>query len=562
MGSAMSSAVTGLQAHQTMLDVAGNNLANVSTTGYKSSGVTFSSTLSQTLKSGTAPNGSIGGINPQQIGSGTQISNIYRNMTQGGFDDTGNDLDMAIDGNGFFVFSDGKKSYYTRIGKVGVDEENNLIDPSTGYKVQRIGNVGEADGFQSPTSSSITVPYGRVIPPKATSEISVGGSLRTESSGGDSTATTQVMRLGTKFLDLQGDSANETTKFSEIEQMDGLVWTVGDKIVLNGTAKDGSSLGPVDILVDADTTLGDVVAAINASAFGADMTASLKSGEIYLTSNDSGYTRSDMTMDFDLATGQTIDLPKFFTIEQPGGNDVAKTNITIFDSQGAEHVLSGAFVRTDEAAKWDFVITSVTGDVYAMDDRRVEGIQFKTTGQYDGLDGLDPNGTSLKISFGFDPSNSQTISLDLGVKGTYDGLNQVPTQGNQSTEALQDQDGYTVGELDAVTVDETGNIIGQFTNKQTMQIATIRLATFQNPEGLEAVGNGYYKASGNSGEAMESAANSGGTGSIRTKSLEKSNVNTAVEFVRLMEAQNGYQANARTIKVANDILKELTNLIR
>ena len=166
------------------------------------------------------------------------------------------------------------------------------------------------------------------------------------------------------------------------------------------------------------------------------------------------------------------------------------------------------------------------------------------------------------MSFGFDPSNSQTITMDLGVKGTYDGLNQVPTQGNQSTAALQDQDGYTVGELDAVTIDETGNIIGQFTNKQTMMIATIRLATFQNPEGLESVGNGYYKASSNSGEAMESTANSGGAGSIRTKSLEKSNVNTAVEFVRLMEAQNGYQANARTIKVANDILQELTNLIR
>ena len=90
----------------------------------------------------------------------------------------------------------------------------------------------------------------------------------------------------------------------------------------------------------------------------------------------------------------------------------------------------------------------------------------------------------------------------------------------------------------------------------------MQVALFQNPSGLEAIGNGYYSPSANSGEAVSTQALNGGAGSIHGGSLEKSNADVASEFVNLIQAQNGYQANARTIKVANDILSELTNLIR
>src|SRR4030065_51577 len=100
---ALSAGVTGLQAHQKMLDVAGNNLANVTTTAFKSSRITFSELLSQTIKKASQPTGTVGGTNPQQMGSGVGIAGISPNMQQGNIVNTGNPLDLAMEGEGYFV---------------------------------------------------------------------------------------------------------------------------------------------------------------------------------------------------------------------------------------------------------------------------------------------------------------------------------------------------------------------------------------------------------------------------------------------------------------------------
>ena len=146
---ALQSAVSGLSSHQTWLDVAGNNLANLNTPSFKSSSVNFAELLSQTVKSASGPQGSLGGTNPQQLGSGVGVASIPRNMSQGNISSTGQDLDVAIDGEGFFVLSDGTQSLYTRMGSFGIDKNYNLVDPATGNKVQRTGTTGETEGFQT-----------------------------------------------------------------------------------------------------------------------------------------------------------------------------------------------------------------------------------------------------------------------------------------------------------------------------------------------------------------------------------------------------------------------------
>jgi flagellar hook protein FlgE len=88
------------------------------------------------------------------------------------------------------------------------------------------------------------------------------------------------------------------------------------------------------------------------------------------------------------------------------------------------------------------------------------------------------------------------------------------------------------------------------------------MGLFQNPSGLENIGGSYFIPSVNSGEAVATQAMTGGAGTVHGGALEKSNTDVATEFVNLIEAQNGFQANARTIKVANAILQELSNLIR
>jgi flagellar hook protein FlgE len=105
-------------------------------------------------------------------------------------------------------------------------------------------------------------------------------------------------------------------------------------------------------------------------------------------------------------------------------------------------------------------------------------------------------------------------------------------------------------------------VVGLYSNGIRRDLASIMLATFQNPAGLQSAGNNYFVSSSNSGAANPTSAMLGGAGELRGGSLEKSNVNTAVEFVNLMQAQNGFQANARTIKTANDMLRELTQLIQ
>jgi flagellar hook protein FlgE len=154
----------------------------------------------------------------------------------------------------------------------------------------------------------------------------------------------------------------------------------------------------------------------------------------------------------------------------------------------------------------------------------------------------------------------QTISLDLGTPGEFTGLTQFSSQ--QSSAAALTQDGYEAGSLSGISIENTGMVVGTFSNGVKVDVAALQIGLFQNPEGLEAVGGGTFVPTANSGEPIASIATTGGAGSIRGKSLEKSNVDIATEFVNLMVAQNGYQANARTITVANDILRELTNLIR
>ena len=114
MSYALSSGVTGLLANQEMLDVAGNNLANINTTAFKASRISFSALLGQTLAQASQPTNTTGGTNPEQIGSGVGVVSITPDTGQGSIVDTGNELDMAIDGSGYFVVNDGSSNLYTR----------------------------------------------------------------------------------------------------------------------------------------------------------------------------------------------------------------------------------------------------------------------------------------------------------------------------------------------------------------------------------------------------------------------------------------------------------------
>ncbi len=161
------SGVSGLKNHQTRMDVVGHNISNVNTYGYKTSRVTFQDMLSQTMAGASKPEENKGGINPKQVGLGMTIASIDRIFTQGSLQTTGNQTDLAISGDGFFVVAEGDKKYYTRAGNFALDKNGTLVNPANGLRVQgwmaATNEKGEKVVHPSGSTEDIIIPvYGKI----------------------------------------------------------------------------------------------------------------------------------------------------------------------------------------------------------------------------------------------------------------------------------------------------------------------------------------------------------------------------------------------------------------
>jgi flagellar hook protein FlgE len=191
--------ISGLRAHQTMMDVTANNIANVNTQGFKSSRVVFADALSQTVRGGGIPTDGTGSTNPLQVGLGTRVAAVNTSFTPGGLQLTGRVTDLAVQGNGFFVVQRGNTQLLTRDGAFNWDASGQLVT-SGGARVLgwATDGVGAIDTSASP--GFISVPTS-VLPPEATSEIVLGGNVPAGAEIGDSFATSSQVfdSIGTAF---------------------------------------------------------------------------------------------------------------------------------------------------------------------------------------------------------------------------------------------------------------------------------------------------------------------------------------------------------------------------
>ncbi|MDZ7262637.1 MAG: flagellar hook-basal body complex protein, partial [candidate division KSB1 bacterium] len=169
--------VSGLRNHQVRMDVIGNNIANVNTIGFKAGRVTFKEALSQTLAGASRPSGDLGGTNPMQVGLGMSIGSIDTLFVQGSLESTGQMTDLAIQGDGFFIVSDGKQRYYTRVGAFGFGADGRLVYTANGLAVQ--GRMADANGViaTGATIGDIVLPFGQKAPAKATTSVDFSGNL-------------------------------------------------------------------------------------------------------------------------------------------------------------------------------------------------------------------------------------------------------------------------------------------------------------------------------------------------------------------------------------------------
>jgi flagellar hook protein FlgE len=387
---ALYSAISGLRSHQTMLDVTGNNIANVNTTGFKASATQFQDTLSQLTQGASGPQALAGGSNPAQIGLGVQVAAISTNFSQGSAQATGRATDMMISGDGFFVVQSGGEDLYTRAGSFSFDAGGRLVTPD-GSLVQGWAAQNGALPTNGAGVGPITLPQNMVAPAAATTSATMSGNL------------------------------------------------------------------------PSDAAVGTV-----------------------------------LTRDVD-----------------------------IYDAMGNSRTLSLAFERT--SAGWD---------VDAADGATTASGSLAFTG------GTLSSGATLAVG---------GVTIDFATVTQYAGLNTV--------EAAR-QDGRPPGSLQSFSLSKDGTLVGSFSNGATEPIARIALATFVNPGGLEKAGGSTYRTSINSGDAAIGVAGSGDIGSLRSGSLEMSNVDLSQEFTNLIVAQRGFQANARIITTSDEVLQELTNLKR
>ncbi|MFT4864409.1 MAG: flagellar hook protein FlgE [Ilumatobacter sp.] len=218
----MSSALSGLRNHQAMLDVVGNDIANVSTIGFKGSSTVFSDVLTQTLKGAAAPGGQIAGTNPAQIGLGSRLAGTVQSFAQGAIQRTSRPTDFAIQGDGFFVVNNGAENLYTRAGAFNLDATGNLTTPDgavvQGWRADASGVVDTNAAIQA-----VQIRVGDILPPAQTSSVSLGGNITADAAIGDAVA------MSVTAFDSQGGATPLNLTFTK---------TAADEWTVAGSAGD------------------------------------------------------------------------------------------------------------------------------------------------------------------------------------------------------------------------------------------------------------------------------------------------------------------------------------
>src|SRR3954465_9544647 len=180
--SAMTTALTGLQAAETTIDVGGKNVANSNTAGFKESNVLFATQFLQTQSIGSGPSTSSGGTNPRQIGLGVSVAEIAPNFTQGTIQVSANPLDLAIQGDGFFILqgpNGGAQQFYTRNGQFKTNAVNQLVSIG-GNRVLGYG-VNDQFVIDTNTVKPLSIPFGGSAVAQETNNVTLVGNLLPDS---------------------------------------------------------------------------------------------------------------------------------------------------------------------------------------------------------------------------------------------------------------------------------------------------------------------------------------------------------------------------------------------
>ncbi len=531
--SALASGISGLKTSQAALNVIGDNLANLNTPGFKTARVTFSDELSQTLRAAQAPGGGLGGKNPIQSGTGSRVSSIDVNYGQGGITPTGRPFDLAIEGTGFFILTDGNKDFYTRVGAFNLDENNDLVDSATGYKVKA-------------TSATINVPRDTIVAAKATSTVDLVGNLDSASL---IDGVNQMLETDTVFTD-GGSASTASTRLNDLF-LNTIDYSAGDTFTVTGTETNGTAVSATftygTLSTQDGTTLGELSTFVSTN-FGSATASIDGSGNIELLADAPGKSSLAITI-AEVAGGGATTWPAF-SVDTTGAGDVFITTVPVFDAQGKSIPITLTFEK-EASNQWTAAATMKPAD--GSVSWSPGNITFNANGSFAAVAGSSTMAITLA------DLSTQNVILNFGTANSFTGVTQLSAN---SSAAATSQDGYEAGFFLSVTVNADGSIEALFTNGQTQTLDQMQLATFANPAGLEKQGRNLLLPSVSSGAAVLKLPLAGGTGSIVNSALESSNVDIAEEFTSLIINQRAFQANARSITTADEVMQELVNIVR
>jgi len=574
------SGVSGLQAHQIAMDVESNNIANVNTTGFKYSRANFSDLLSQTSAIATAPQGDLGGKNPVQVGLGTTISSTTRIFAQGSIQNTDKNTDVAIQGDGFFIVSpDGGNTYnYTRSGDFKFDANGNFVD-NNGFVAQgwlQDPDTGKVDS--TAPIQDINIPPGMTTPAQPTSEVVLKANLNSGPTVESFSPTYSIAADGTgPGVDTPEDMGvlfNENGDAFLLQDGEGVNISFDGGATTTAFLYTDLTTNPVDTDPDSDTkyfhTMADLREAIENEADDTADTSVIvnEQGQIEIQNDDanrdlnivvSGYTDSD-TVENTLFTRSMSGLNAVLA-HGTGGKALSQgfeaathsSAIDVFDSLGTKHTLTMSFRKT-AIHDWSMTVDVPAPGKLNGEDQIVGSISFNDDGS---LATYDPPSVSFTANNGSAPN--QSINLSLGTPNEFDGMTSFDSA--SATSGIS-QDGYTGGDLVGIRIDQSGTLVGSFSNGRSFGLAQLGMAKFTNNEGLSVEGSNLFRQSANSGDPIIGTAATAGRGFIQSSALEGSNVDLSKSLTNLIIIQRGYEANGKTITTSDEMLQTLLGLKR
>ncbi len=577
------SGVAGLKTHQTKMDVIGNNIANVNTTAYKSSSITFSELMSQTTQKASGPNASTGtgGKNGVQIGLGVKAGAVSINITgQGASQSTGNPFDIMISGENFFVVNNGSENFFTRDGSFYVDGGGNLAMTSTGYNVMGWGVDEETGGIRQDSVSALRImsAANMTYPPEATSKAYASGIL--DKNDKDVTSASGKT-INLNFYDSLGYSYTARFTFKQSADVNNysleltrLLDSEGNEIEI--PSDEANSLfgtnrtqdKEIMVSFDKESYTWDPatkqLTSLDGSTVYADLNLMVADGKLKPLSDEITVNGETTTVGkcldniakaygYEGATDEFMNL--YLNSEVNAGNTVTMEQLLVNAVAGQS---------TDDSFV-DFMFTSNMDETkFTADGRNFIGstIAFNPdNGKFAGLNG-DPLKNNVTLALSKLGNNFADVEVDFSECSMFDNKG-TSTIGATSGDFDGRGTGRRLGDMIGVSVQSNGMIYASYDNGMTKLLGQIATAEFANASGLEKQGDNLYSETLNSGDfdgiGVDITANGG---YMSTGQLEMSNVDLSSEFTEMITTQRGFQANSRIITVSDTLLEELTNLKR